>query len=322
MNNSIDQLERMNQTSRQMQWIRKSTIQEIGNLTDSQKENVRDFAFRIFSSFNQFGRIEFDPLQDESDGHDDFLFKIYHADYFSSALDLWITDENFNGSLLYDFIEWQSISSHHIKLTQEQRDNVYFFVMSEFKRTLLSKKQIDLLNEAIEMWGIIPDNLSKAILKQESQRLKDARKHGEKCSVCNQLAKEYKVRFSVNMAVFLRSLVINFLQNTSEGGNGWIHYKECQFSSRNYPYVAHWGLAHTRPDPAGKKRTSGEWRPTQKGIDFIFNRIKVPLYVYTYNGEATGFDNQNEIGISEAFGGDEFDLSELMNLVPEGGSNV
>lgn len=289
-----------------LDWIMTASLGALWSLSDQQKENVRDFGIWLIENhWKGFRR------------GDEFLWRLYNVGYFDAALDFDMEDESFNAPFLYDFIEWQQDSAYPVKLTQERLKMIYGFVMGEYRRILLSQRQISLLSSAIRMWGLIPSHLSRAILDIESQRMEDARKHGETCSVCNQLAKEYKVRFSVNMAVFLRSLVINYLQNRAEGGEGWIHYKECTFSSRNYPYVAYWNLATTRPDPAGRKRTSGEWKPTQKGIDFIFNRTRVPLYCYTYNGAATGFDNANEINISEAFGGEDFDLSELMGLMPD-----
>ena len=246
----------------------------------------------------------------------DRLWKnLYLLGYFEKNLTV---QEHPLASKRYQFILWQSSTNYPVSIGTEARKILTSWLMEELGKTLVKPSKLRLLTRAVELWALLPDNLFNLILSMERDRMESVRKQGgDNCPVCLQLAKEYKVKININMVVFLKSLVINYLQKKSEGGEGWIHYKELKFSSRNYPYVANWGLAETRRDPAGKKRTSGEWKPTQKGIDFVFKRCSVPKYCYTYNGQTTGFDVSQQVNISEVFEDGTFDLSELMALFPD-----
>jgi len=196
--------------------------------------------------------------------------------------------------------------------TRKLRD----WALEQLNRILPAENK-EILMDAIKSFYLLPVALEDYYGAEIRTHIHNAKRSGGvKCPTCDQLAKEYKVRFSTNCAVFMKSLVLAYLQDVNTGGDGWIHYKELKFSSRDYPYTAYWKLAMTRKDQEGRKRTSGEWRPTKEGIDFVFNKVKIPAYVYTYNGDVTGFDDKNMIKITDALKGENFDLAELMNLYP------
>jgi len=129
-----------------------------------------------------------------------------------------------------------------------------------------------------------------------------------RCTVCDQHVKEYRKSLSSNSARFLFSLVS--ISKTKK--DGWVHYSDCIYHSRNYPEVAYWGLAHTKSDESKQKKTSGYWKPTQLGIDFVKNKnVTIPKYVHIYNGKITKIDDSTKVSILDALG-TKFDYSELM----------
>lgn len=131
-------------------------------------------------------------------------------------------------------------------------------------------------------------------------------KIGVKCPCCNQTVKLYPTPLGSNMAMFLISLVKNY-----EIHKRPIHYKECKFGSRNYPHLSKWGLMETSKSPTTDKRTSGFWIPTQLGIDFAQNKIRVKAKAKIYNNKFYGFYGE-DITIIDALK-KKFNYEELMS---------
>lgn len=73
-----------------------------------------------------------------------------------------------------------------------------------------------------------------------------------------------------------------------------------------------WNLIE--PDPrkplTDKKKTSGRWRVTTLGVDFVANRARLPEYVFTHGGEVVGY-SEKRVKFSECFGND-FSYAEVM----------
>lgn len=161
--------------------------------------------------------------------------------------------------------------------------------------------------------GLFPiEQLKDTVLQKYRASVFSSIKKGSDCPCCGQRVKEYKRSFNKNQAIFLRDLVKMYISEVQAGNEGWIHYSKLNYHSRDYPYLRSWGLAITRPDPAGKKRTSGEWKPTQMGIDFVFNKIRIPKYIFTFNGKLTETVEESSISFGESLG-EEFDFQKLMN---------
>jgi len=187
-----------------------------------------------------------------------------------------------------------SNASLYFEINEISKGKVLMFCLQELKSN--KEEEIYSFLKAFYPKAIlfIEDNVSLS-LKNKVQI--DRRNGGVYCPTCDQLAKEYKRNISSNSTKFLISLVREF-----ENRNDWVHYKECKFSSRDYPALAYWGLAETKIDPDRNTRTNGMWRPTQEGIDFVKGRIKVAKYVYTFNGKVTGFCEDKMVNISECLG--------------------
>lgn len=70
--------------------------------------------------------------------------------------------------------------------------------------------------------------------------------------------------------------------------------------SRTFPKLRHWGLIE-----AGER---GEWRPTQRGVDFLEGRITVPKRVYVFNNEKR---DESEEQVSARAALESFDYKEM-----------
>ena len=193
--------------------------------------------------------------------------------------------------------------SLYFDLSENTKGKVLLFCLSELK----SEKQGEIYDF---LESFYPKAISffktKVSLNLRNEVQMGRRNGGIHCPTSDQLAKEYKRNLSSNSAKFLISLVQEF-----EKTNQWVHYKKCNFSSRDYPALAYWGLAETKIDPKRKTRTNGMWRPTQKGIDFVKGKLKIARYVYTFNGKVTGHDEKEMINISSALG-QHFNYHEIM----------
>lgn len=131
-----------------------------------------------------------------------------------------------------------------------------------------------------------------------------------RCPVCDQNCKMYKRKLNAMQAVFLCWLVRRWVAN----GGGWIDVPK-EYPRKiggEYGKLAHWKLAELKTnDDDPSKRTSGLWRPTQKGIDFASETITVPKYVFLYNNELHSVSEEHTT-IRESLG-EKFDYSELMS---------
>jgi hypothetical protein len=147
-------------------------------------------------------------------------------------------------------------------------------------------------------------------LKQAKQWLRARFEDGTHCPCCNQTVKLYPRKLNSNMAVFLVSLVRLWKKEQRP-----YKYKECRFHGRDYSYLSLWDLARTAKSDDSRKRMSGMWEPTQKGIDFVEQKIEVPSHAYCYNGAVVRMAKSNT-NIIESLG-DDFNYAELMQAVPE-----
>jgi hypothetical protein len=146
-------------------------------------------------------------------------------------------------------------------------------------------------------------------LWREAQALtQQFRKNGAaKCPCCGQGVNLRTTTIDHGSARWLILLVRAFLEN----GRDWVYckrYKELQAGKGgggDYSKPKYWDLIET------KSKRSGIWRPTEKGIAYVFNQIKIPSSCLTYNDKAYKFSS-TEGSISEYF---EQDPAEYARLV-------
>jgi hypothetical protein len=139
----------------------------------------------------------------------------------------------------------------------------------------------------------------------------DHLRSGARCPCCGQTAKVYGRKYNLSEAYSLIWLVkesgplmrwVNVPENAPKG----------LIKSREFPKNRYWGLIEPKPnDDDPKKKDSGIWRPTDKGVNFAYNRIRLEQRVFLYDNHVVGFASET-MSILDALG-TRFDYEELMS---------
>jgi hypothetical protein len=144
---------------------------------------------------------------------------------------------------------------------------------------------------------------------------KEKMKEGCKCVVCKQNVKMYKKKIDSQMAYFL----IRLHKITKENPTKRFFHVQDDINvtlkvGGSWAKLRYWELIEEQPkdSSATEKRTSGMWRITMKGIDFVEGKINVLKYVKLYNQTFYGYDG-DEVSIREAIK-DKFNYQELMGI--------
>lgn len=153
----------------------------------------------------------------------------------------------------------------------------------------------------------------EATLKEAQEYVERGRVKGVACPCCNQYAKDYRRQVNRAMARFLLWLVEEF--EAREDKDAWISVNDGPLIQHrrgggDFAKLAHWGLIEQMPNDDANKRTSGFWRPTQKGIDFAHDRITIEKYLTLYNNEVLAVSKEM-VSIRDALG-KNFNYAELM----------
>lgn len=179
--------------------------------------------------------------------------------------------------------------------------------------------------QLIAEWKVTPENVHKVSMELLVSYVKAAMQvgvlntreelflvlnDGVYCPICDQLCKAHPRTMNANMAIFMVSLVQAF-----DRTGDWVHYKDCEYSGRDYPFVKDFGLA-VMASPEDKTpdqgRVSGFWKPTELGRDFVHKAVSVPKRIFVYNNKVVCVspDSSNIIVAL----GSKFDYRELMKI--------
>lgn len=132
---------------------------------------------------------------------------------------------------------------------------------------------------------------------------------GVSCPCCDGYVKEYRRSLYYKMALPL----IRLYRQTNQDPRQPVHVSLFNPSSGggDFAKVAYWELAYEQPKLDNRdKKTSGMWFITQRGIDFVANRLTVQKYAHIVMGKVLKFSGPN-FTIVEALG-KRFSYSELM----------
>lgn len=149
-------------------------------------------------------------------------------------------------------------------------------------------------------------------LPQARAIVKANREDGITCPCCDQFAKVYKRTITSTMARWLIMLV-----KLSEEDHRYFSVSEpwslaINKGTGDVAKLAVWGLIESKPKDEDDtvRKTSGNWRPTSKGFQFVYNQTRIPKYALIYNATLIGYDGF-EISIGTALG-QKFNYTELM----------
>lgn len=81
----------------------------------------------------------------------------------------------------------------------------------------------------------------------------------------------------------------------------------------HFSVMAKWDLIEDQPNiDKPDQRTSGMWKPTQAGIDYVYNRITIPKYLWVYNNRIQR-ETGGQIGIDRSVQ-EQFSWLEMQNI--------
>lgn len=139
-------------------------------------------------------------------------------------------------------------------------------------------------------------------------------KGGTDCPVCRQRVKMYKPGINHDMALCLISL---YKLDKNNPEHIWWHVSDdikVSFKvSGAFAKLRHWGLIEMKPKEEGmdKKRTSGMWRITELGKDFVMSKAAVQAHAKLFNATLYGLEG-DQISIQDCLA-EGFNFQELMN---------
>jgi hypothetical protein len=157
----------------------------------------------------------------------------------------------------------------------------------------------------------ILEGLFESMTLQEARQLVQRNiESGIVCPCCRKYARAYSRNFNGTMAKGLIWLVQQWSIHQT-----WIDVPKTAprwlVRSNQLPTVRWWGLAKRPAESRNSTlKHSGLWEPTQKGIDFVLKKIKIPLQARTYDGKVTDLVGK-EVSIVDTLG-IKFDYLQLM----------
>ncbi len=199
--------------------------------------------------------------------------------------------------------------------SQELKDDVKALLL---KHGIDWSKNIDLAKDIKQL--IVKYNSTEGnirVLKDQlftSKNMED----GTICAVCNQNVKMYLKSIDAEMGKCLITLfILDFEKPTREWWHVGTEIKVPFKVSGSFAKMRYWGLIEQRPKKAGEKsskRTTGMWRITQQGRDFVSLNITLQKYVKLYNGVSYGLEegeDKKSLSMMDVLG-NRFDYNELM----------
>ena len=148
-------------------------------------------------------------------------------------------------------------------------------------------------------------------LAESQERFAQNLNNGTTCPCCGKYGKRYER--SIN-ATMVRSLI--WLVRASGRDRKWVNVAEDApmhvQRSKQLPTTRLWFLVERKPaDPDdASRKTSGIWRPTQFGVDFVNREATVPNKVHEYRGEPESWSG-DRVDVLDALG-ERFNYGELM----------
>ena len=130
---------------------------------------------------------------------------------------------------------------------------------------------------------------------------------GAICPCCGRENKVYPRKIHWAQAYQLMWLVVEYLKIAK-----WYHINDSPvIRGGDFAKLEHHGLITSKPNKNKKlKRSSGYWKPTPGGIDFVLGKTFAPKVVHLYHNEVISWSRES-VTIFDALG-EYFDYQEVM----------
>ena len=134
---------------------------------------------------------------------------------------------------------------------------------------------------------------------------------GCRCPHCDQYMKLYKRKLNSGMA----STLIRIFNWDKKHPDEYLQVKEhlrvkAYHNTHDWTLLRFWGLILPKNNKKDEKGSSGYWKITNKGRDFVIGNINVPTHIFHYNQKFYGYGKSN-IDIKGGLG-NRFSYAELM----------
>jgi len=145
-------------------------------------------------------------------------------------------------------------------------------------------------------------------LEEARAQLRTLATDGTRCPCCEQHVKIWKRKMNRMVAASLL-----WLGKQHAAGRTWVRVADAprKLDMRGeFTKARYWGLIVRAPNDHGQKRTSGLWRLTDGGHEFVFRGGTNPDAVFVFNNKVLRF-SEKSITIDEALGVD-FSYADLV----------
>ena len=138
------------------------------------------------------------------------------------------------------------------------------------------------------------------------------------CQCCGQDVKRYERQIYKTVAKQLIALY-----RLNQANPGFYHVRAIAASlpdggpkviGGDFAKTRYWGLIEQGDNSDPDKRSSGTWRITETGIDFVEKRVTIPKFAYTYNKKCVGLGGP-QVSILDCLRKDRFIYPELMGFL-------
>jgi len=155
-----------------------------------------------------------------------------------------------------------------------------------------------------------PKKGDEMTVAEAREMLSQGAEDGVHCPCCSQLVRLYKRALHAEMVLFLYKLAREYKKDPRPYTTREL-IPSLTKSASDGTYLTRWGII--KKITAGKNSTggmAGGYVPTQKGLAFLRDRIKVPSHVFMQCGKTMGF-SERQISVREALGS-RFDYEKLL----------
>lgn len=162
--------------------------------------------------------------------------------------------------------------------------------------------------ETIDMFPV-----ENEIAKARREVMESAQGKGRACPCCDQFVKIYRRTINSTMA---RQLLTAYHKHGASKDGLYFHTRDVVLidssGAGDFSKLEYWGLIERQEHVQGydAKRSSGMWRITSLGREFVLNRTAVPMYALVYNNKLLELKGP-QIDMQHALG-KKFDYNEIM----------
>lgn len=144
-------------------------------------------------------------------------------------------------------------------------------------------------------------------LEEAKEFLRDNWEKGTKCPCCGQRVKLYKRALYGTIAADLIRL---YHLDQSEFHHIGAITSQNRSGGGDFAKLTYWGFVEEAKKTDPKKRTSGMWKITERGVYFVENRLIVLSHAQIYDGKLLGLTG-SPVNIKDVLG-EKFNYEELM----------